>query len=164
MKHLFFRTPVVCLLAALLMSATPLGAQAPAGAGRALTIVSAAPDGEVASLAEANEIRVVFSEPMVTLGRIPAVVRAPFVRITPAIAGSFRWSGHDDPDLHAGAEAAAAATPRGTRSRSIRPRRRSAGGSWREPYTFSFTTPTVKLLRTDAGIAGADAPMRRTSC
>ena len=72
-----------------------------------LRVVSAAPNGEVATLAEANEIRVVFSEPMVTLGRIPAACVAPFFRVTPAIPGTFRWSGHDDPDLHAGSEAAA---------------------------------------------------------
>ena len=159
MKHLFFRTPVVCLLAALVMSATPLGAQAPAGAGRALTIVSAAPDGEVANLAEANEIRVVFSEPMVTLGRIPAVVRAPFVRITPAIAGSFRWSGttiliftpETKPPL-----------PLATRFTVTIDTTATAvsGRKLAEPYTFSFTTPTVKLLRTDAYRRGgrADAP------
>src|ERR1043165_3750558 len=58
-----------------------------------LSVVSFGPRGEVAALAEANEIRIVFSEPMVTLGRIPARVTAPFVRITPAIQGTFRWSG-----------------------------------------------------------------------
>ena len=30
---------------------------------------------------------------MVTLGKIPDTVQAPFVRITPAVDGSFRWSG-----------------------------------------------------------------------
>ena len=30
---------------------------------------------------------------MVTLGRIPAPVRAPFFRISPAVPGTFRWSG-----------------------------------------------------------------------
>ncbi len=56
-------------------------------------MVSAGPTGEVASLAEANEIRIVFSEPMVALGRIPSVVRPPYVTIAPAIPGAFRWSG-----------------------------------------------------------------------
>src|SRR5437762_3189486 len=57
-------------------------------AGRAdekLTIVKAGPVGEVRSLAEANEIRIVFSEPMVALGKIPKVVAAPFFHITPAV-------------------------------------------------------------------------------
>ena len=70
------------------MSAT--AGQQPAGN---LTIVSSGPVGEVASLAEANEIRVVFSEPMVVLGRIPQPVTAPYVTIRPAMSGSFRWSG-----------------------------------------------------------------------
>ena len=53
----------------------PSAAQTTAGGGRNLAVVSAGPTGEVASLAEANEIRIVFSEPMVALGRIPSVVR-----------------------------------------------------------------------------------------
>src|SRR5213075_3500533 len=66
----------------------------PAGyADDKLTIVKAGPVGEVANLAEANEIRVVFSEPMVPLGKIPKVVAAPFFHITPAVKGTFRWSG-----------------------------------------------------------------------
>src|SRR5262245_6641316 len=59
----------------------------------ALTVVQSGPIQEIASLREANEIRIVFSEPMVALGRIPDPVTAPFVTIRPAIAGTFRWSG-----------------------------------------------------------------------
>ena len=59
----------------------------------ALTVVNTAPRGEITNLEEANEIRIVFSEPMVTLGQIPAKLAAPFVTITPAIPGTFRWSG-----------------------------------------------------------------------
>jgi len=58
-----------------------------------LIVQRAGPDGELAELNQANEIRVVFSEPMVSLGRIPQPVTAPFVRIEPAIRGTFRWSG-----------------------------------------------------------------------
>src|SRR5438445_5963456 len=58
-----------------------------------LTIVKAGPVGEVASLAEANEIRVVFSEPMVVVGKIPKVVEVPWFHVAPAINGTFRWSG-----------------------------------------------------------------------
>jgi hypothetical protein len=89
MKNLL-RLVVVCLAA---VAGTPVSAQTGANSGQTLSIVAARPTGEIASLAEANEIRVVFSEPMVTLGRIPAVVQAPYVRIRPAIAGTFRWSG-----------------------------------------------------------------------
>src|SRR6478609_5737041 len=58
-----------------------------------LTILKAGPVGEVASLAEANEIRVVFSEPMIVLGKIPKEVAVPWFHVAPAIKGTFRWSG-----------------------------------------------------------------------
>ena len=87
MKHL-----LALGVSLLVLAPAPLAAQT-AGTGRNLAVVSAGPTGEVASLAEANEIRIVFSEPMVALGRIPAVVRPPYVTISPAIPGAFRWSG-----------------------------------------------------------------------
>ncbi len=87
MKHVLAFASVVCLLG---LGVAPAAAQTPA---RSLTIVNTNPTGEVQNLAEANEIRIVFSEPMVTLGKIPAVVRPPYVRIAPAVPGSFRWSG-----------------------------------------------------------------------
>ena len=40
--------------------------------GATLSIVDAAPQGPTAQLQDANEIRVIFSEPMVALGRIPS--------------------------------------------------------------------------------------------
>src|SRR6266571_2483177 len=58
-----------------------------------LAVTQAGPVGEIAKLEEANEIRVVFSEPMVALGRIPETAAAPFFRIKPEIPGRFRWSG-----------------------------------------------------------------------
>ena len=113
----------------------------------------------MASLAEANEIRIVFSEPMVALGRIPAVVRPPFVTITPAIPGAFRWSGTTilifTPD-------AKTPLPFATRYDVTVDATATAvsGRTLGKPYTFSFTTPTVKLLRTEAYRRGgrADAP------
>ena len=113
----------------------------------ALTVVSAGPTGEVATLEEANEIRLVFSEPMVQLGRIPQPVRVPFVTIAPAIPGAFRWSGttvliftpaHDKPLPHATRYRVTV----GTTARSV------AGRQLAKPYTFEFTTPTVKLQNT----------------
>lgn len=114
----------------------------------ALTVVSTAPQGEIASLEEAGEIRIVFSEPMVTMGRIPSRPAVPFVRITPAISGTFRWSGTTiliftpDPkrplpfatsyQVTIG-EAAAAVS----------------GRKLAKAVSFRFTTPTVKLLQTD---------------
>src|SRR5258706_377401 len=58
-----------------------------------LTIVKAGPIGEVSTLAEANEIRAVFSEPMVVVGKIPKVLDVPWFHVAPAINGTFRWSG-----------------------------------------------------------------------
>ncbi|HVT44253.1 MAG TPA: MG2 domain-containing protein [Thermoanaerobaculia bacterium] len=129
-------------LAAILTAAFPAGAADP------LRIVKAGPAGEVASLAEANEIRVVFSEPMVVIGRIPDPVTAPFFRITPAIPGTFRWSGTTtliftpDPKRP---------LPHATRYEvTIDPSATSIAGRRLEaPYSVSFTTPTVKLLRTE---------------
>jgi alpha-2-macroglobulin len=154
MKQLFLL--VVCILG---FASNPAAAQTAAGGTRALTIVSANPTGEVASLAEANEIRIVFSEPMVTLGKIPAAIRPPYVRITPAIAGAFRWSGTTiliftpDPKQP---------LPFATRYDVTIDATATAisGRTLTEPHTFTFTTPTVKLLRTDAYRRGgrADAP------
>ena len=63
----------------------------------ALDVVTAQPTGEIANLAQAAEIRVRFSEPMVPLGRIGGdagdPVTAPFFSVRPAIAGTFRWAG-----------------------------------------------------------------------
>ena len=132
------------LLAACLVAATvSLAAQAPA-----LTVLRAAPSGEIANLAEANEIRIVFSEPMVTLGRIPSPVVAPFVRIDPAIAGTFRWSGTTiliftpDPKQR---------LPFATEYRVTidRTARAVSGRQLAAPYSFTFTTPTVRVLAID---------------
>jgi uncharacterized protein YfaS (alpha-2-macroglobulin family) len=113
----------------------------------ALTIVNAGPRGEVASLDEANEIRIVFSEPMVALGRIPSRPAVPFVRITPAIPGSFRWSGTTilifTPDPRR--PLPFATTYRVTVDASATA---VSGRTLAKPETFTFTTPTVKLLQT----------------
>ena len=83
----------VIVLAVLCLHASPADARQLQRSDPGLTVVSTAPEGEVASLAEVNEIRVVFSEPMVALGRIPTDVRPAFFRISPAVPGTFRWSG-----------------------------------------------------------------------
>ncbi len=131
------------LAALALLSLAP--ASALGAADRPLAVVSAGPNGEVASLAEANEIRVIFSEPMVVLGRIPQPVKAPFFKVTPAIQGTFRWSGTTilifTPDNHR-------PLPFATRFEvTIGTTATSTGGRrLAKPYTFSFTTPTVRLL------------------
>jgi hypothetical protein len=78
---------IPCVLLFVLALST-VSAQPPA-----LTVLRAGPTGELASLDEANEIRIVFSEPMVALGRIPSVVEIPYVRIEPAVAGAFDGPG-----------------------------------------------------------------------
>ena len=110
-----------------------------------LIVQRAGPNGELAELDQANEIRIVFSEPMVTLGRIPQPVTAPFVRIEPAIRGTFRWSGTTilifTPDPR---QPLPYATPYQvtveTSARAVSGRQLAA------PYTFRFTTPIVRLL------------------
>ena len=121
----------------------PLGAQPP----RPLQVVSTGPGGEVAALAEANEIRIVFSEPMVALGRIPDPLTVPFVRIAPPLRGTYRWSGTTilifTPDPKA-------ALPHATRYEVTVDASATAvsGRRLASAHSFSFTTPTVRLLAT----------------
>ncbi len=107
-------------------------------------ILSAGPTGEIRQLEEANEIRIVFSEPMVALGRIPANPTPAWVRIAPAIKGQWRWSGTTilifTPDpatpLHYATRYTVTVDATAT---SV------AGRPLAKPYQFSFTTPTVRL-------------------
>ncbi|MBA2301697.1 MAG: Ig-like domain-containing protein, partial [Acidobacteria bacterium] len=136
------RAALGCLLT---LFALPAAVDAQTAA--ALTVVTTGPRGEVASLDEANEIRIVFSEPMVALGRIPPNMTAPFVRMAPTIPGAFRWSGTTiliftpDPKrplpfattYEVTVDASATAV---------------SGRKLAKPVTFRFTTPTVKLLNT----------------
>jgi uncharacterized protein YfaS (alpha-2-macroglobulin family) len=133
---------------------------AAAGAAQELTVRSAGPTGEVAQRQEAREVRVVFSEPMVALGRIPAVVEAPFFAIAPAVRGRFRWAGTntlvftpgDPPGLP---YATRFSVTIDTTATSV------AGRRLARPFTFSFTTPTVRLLATHAYrlAGGYDSPL-----
>src|SRR5687767_10639797 len=115
-------------------------------AAETLRVLSAGPSGEVAAMSEANEIRVVFSEPMVVLGRIPEHVTAPFFRIDPAVKGSFRWSGTTTliftPDPKTPLPFAREFTVTiDKNAQSV------AGNTLDRPYSFSFTTPTIRLVR-----------------
>src|SRR5262245_8819256 len=119
---------------------------ASAGAGE-LKVRSAGPEGEIARLEQANEVRVVFAEPMVALGRIPDPVTAPFFSIAPAVKGSFRWAGTDTLIFKPRAPlpyATRYTVTVATTAVSV------AGNALTEPYSFTFTTPTVKLLRTSS--------------
>ena len=113
----------------------------------ALLVTSAQPNGEIASLAEANEIRIRFSEAMVPLGRIPAEVTAPYFSVRPAIRGSFRWAG---PTILVFTPDPRTSLPFATRF-DVTIAATAAASSGRHverPYTFSFTTPTAHLLQT----------------
>ena len=152
------RFALACIVVCLGTGGSPASARAQT-TGQ-LTVVSAGPTEEVANLAEANEVRVVFSEPMVTLGRIPDPVRPPFFRITPAARGTFRWSGTTiliftpDPKQP---------LPLATRFTVTIDATATAvsGRKLAEPYSFTFTTPTTKLLQSNwyRRDGRADAPV-----
>jgi len=109
-----------------------------------LAVSSSGPAGELQELAQANEIRLVFSEPMVPLGAVPSNPTPTWVRIAPAIKGTYRWSGTTmllfTPDP-------ATPLPYATRYRvTVDAAAASVSGRrLRTPFEFSFTTPTVKL-------------------
>jgi uncharacterized protein YfaS (alpha-2-macroglobulin family) len=113
-----------------------------------LTVTRVGPVGELAQLAEANEIRVVFSEPMVVVGKIPKVVAAPFFHIAPDVKGAFRWSGTTTliftPD-------AKTPLPFATKYDVTIDDTATAvsGRKLDKPYSFSFTTPTIQLRSVD---------------
>ena len=118
----------------------------PVLAATGLRIVTAGPAGELTTLAQANEITVVFSEPMVVLGRIPSPVVAPFFHLEPAVKGTFRWSGTTtliftpDKPLPSATEFTVTVD---TKAKSV------AGLTLDQPYQWTFTTPTIRLVNTD---------------
>jgi uncharacterized protein YfaS (alpha-2-macroglobulin family) len=111
-----------------------------------LRVVSAGPSGETATLEEANEVRVVFSEPMVALGRIPSPVTAPWFSIAPAVKGTFRWSGTTTLIF-----TPAAKLPFGTEYtvKIDKSAKAASGATLDQTYTFTFATPSIRLIRTD---------------
>lgn len=109
-----------------------------------LSILDASPQGEVGQRSDANEIRLIFSEPMIALGRAPANPEIPWVTITPRIAGQFRWSGTTillfTPDPAAPLPDATTYTVTVDAGATS-----AAGRRLGTPYRFQFTTPTVRL-------------------
>jgi uncharacterized protein YfaS (alpha-2-macroglobulin family) len=128
--------------ALLLLLATTTSALAANG----LRVVSAGPVGETATLAEANEIRAVFSEPMVVLGRIPDPVAAPFFKISPAVQGKFRWSGTTTLIFTPDKPLPFATQYTVTIDKSAKA---VSGHTLDQPYQWSFSTPTIRLRSTD---------------
>lgn len=135
----FFAVVVVAVLAAL---AQPVAQQPPT-----LHVVSASPTGELAELADAGEIRITFSEPMVPVGT--EVTGAPkWLSFTPAIKASYYWSGTRTLIITPLASPALPYATRytiavGTTARSV------AGNTLATPFTTMFTTPTPRLLNAD---------------
>ena len=113
------------------------------------------PRGEVGSLAEANEIRIVFSEPMVSLGRIPETERAPFFRISPAATGTFRWSGTTTLIFTPDPEAAAAVRHAYEVTIAATARRSADGGLPGRTRSRSPHRPHVCCARRGRDAAGA---------
>ncbi|MGE5837620.1 MAG: MG2 domain-containing protein [Acidobacteriota bacterium] len=109
-----------------------------------LTIVSSGPTGELVALTQANEIRVIFSEPMVPLGRIPSNPTPEWIHISPAIKGVYRWSGTTilifTPDPATPLPNATTYTVTADASAAA-----VSGRTLGAPHRFTFTTPTVKL-------------------
>jgi uncharacterized protein YfaS (alpha-2-macroglobulin family) len=131
-----------------LIALSVLSAAAMAAPALALTVVKAGPVGEIANMAEAAEVRVVFSEPMVVLGRIPEPLTAPFFHISPDVPGSFRWAGTTTliftPDpRHPLPFSTTFTVAIDSTAKSV------AGHPLDAPYSFSFSTPTIKLLSTN---------------
>ena len=115
--------------------------------GRPLAVTSATPVGEVAQIVDAGEIRIAFSEPMIDIGG-PVTGSPAWFSIAPAVAANFYWSGTRTliasiaPDRP---------LPYATRFtvRIDASARSAAGRVLGTPYTFTFVTPTVRLLSAD---------------
>ncbi|RPJ76305.1 MAG: hypothetical protein EHM24_02540, partial [Acidobacteria bacterium] len=131
---------VSCVVACLLASTA--AAQPP------LTVVNAGPQGSLDRLEQANEIRIVFSEPMVTLGRIPSRPQPAFFHIRPSVAGTFRWSGTT---ILIFTPAPKSPLPFATTYEVTIDETAAAvsGRRLARPFAFRFTTPVVRLLRTN---------------
>ena len=112
-------------------------------AAATLRVIKAGPAGEVAQLAEANEIRVVFSEPMVAVAKIPKNLTVPWFHIAPAVDGTFRWSGTTTLIVTPKSPLPFATKFDVTIDKTAAS---LAGNTLDRDYTFSFTTPTIQLL------------------
>ncbi|HVD91607.1 MAG TPA: Ig-like domain-containing protein, partial [Vicinamibacterales bacterium] len=140
------RVAAFSLFSFLLLLSPIVAAQAPATQRAPLRVVSAGPTGEIRKADEGNEIRVVFSEPMVPLGRISQKLKPAFFHITPDVPGVFRWSGTTILIL-----TPARRLPLATRYDVTIDAAAAAisGRTLAAPYTFSFTTPPALLVETE---------------
>src|SRR5438128_9469933 len=121
--------------AAALICFAALAASAQENHDKKVSIIKAGPIGELATLAEANEIRVVFSAPMVVVGKIPKNLTIPWFHIMPAVKGTFRWSGTTTLIF----------TPEQQLPYATKYEVTLDAPQLDRPYTFSFVTPTIQL-------------------
>ena len=110
-----------------------------------LSVLNASPNGEVAAIADANELRITFSEPMIALGAPPAPASVSWFSITPAAKGAFYWSGTRTLIFTPEPSARLAHATRFTVRIDVSARAVS-GRTLPAPFEFTFTTPTVRLL------------------
>ena len=130
----------LAIVAMLSLAILPGASQTPA-----LRILSASPAGELTELFDAEQIRFVFSEPMVVPGNVPSGAAPPWIRFTPPMNGRFYWAGTDTLVLRPGF---AAPLPYATRYtvRVDGSATSLAGRALGAPYELTFTTPAVRLL------------------
>ncbi|HKV98888.1 MAG TPA: MG2 domain-containing protein [Vicinamibacterales bacterium] len=137
------RIVLPCLLLAVIAQTTSHAARQ----ATSLAIVSHAPTGEIAQLADANDVRIMFSEPMIAIGSSAVVGQPSWITMTPAQNGHWFWSGtrtlifSPDPDTP---------FPYATRY-TVRMSAATVsltGHTLASPDEFDFTTPTVRLLQT----------------
>ena len=124
---------------ALLLTAVSVASQE-----TALTIIRADPSGSLATLEDADQIRIAFSEPMVAIGTVPDGRAPSWLHMTPAWAGAFYWAGTRtlvfSPDVATPFPYSTKFTVRIDASATSVAGRRLAA-----PYEMSFTTPTLRL-------------------
>jgi hypothetical protein len=110
-----------------------------------LRVQHASPEGPTATPSESREILVVFDRPMAPLAPLPLAERTEFLRITPAVAGQYRWMGTrtvsfaPKEPLPFGSEFKVA-VPAGTRSLD--------GYVLKEERAWTFTTMRPRVVRT----------------
>ncbi|MDQ7063911.1 MAG: alpha-2-macroglobulin family protein [candidate division KSB1 bacterium] len=114
----------------------------PVAAQAQLRVVSVTPPGALSDMAQAREIVVTFSEPMVAVGEIPDSLHGP-LHIEPPVRGIFRWLGSMSVAFQP-KEPLPAATrfhctvPAGVRALS--------GNELKQPYQWYFETPRPRLI------------------
>ncbi len=112
-----------------------------------VVVTSCGPRGNLRGAGDARTLHVTFSRPMVPVELPSATTRGPFL-VEPPLPGSYRWSGTQTLTFVADTLPRLSTTyrvtvPAGLRSLDSSP--------LLETFTFSFTTPRIRVVRLDAG-------------